>query len=145
MLRHKVKAGLTGWAQVNGWRGNTSIEKRIEYDLYYIENWSLTLDFKILWLTITNGLGHEHSYRNSALRNSAVWLLAPAFPVSLSNQAFSAIDDTTQGLTAATKPLTPRLSQGFHIHHPRHSSFPVYWGEHNEFPLGALFYHEMPP
>ena len=40
MLRHKVKAGLTGWAQVNGWRGNTSIEKRIEYDLYYIENWS---------------------------------------------------------------------------------------------------------
>ena len=41
MLRHKVKAGMTGWAQVNGWRGNTSIEKRIEYDLYYIENWSV--------------------------------------------------------------------------------------------------------
>ena len=41
MLRHKVKAGLTGWAQVNGWRGNTSLEKRIEYDLYYIENWSV--------------------------------------------------------------------------------------------------------
>ena len=41
MLRHRVKAGITGWAQVNGWRGNTSIEKRIEYDLYYIENWSL--------------------------------------------------------------------------------------------------------
>jgi lipopolysaccharide/colanic/teichoic acid biosynthesis glycosyltransferase len=40
MLRHKVKAGITGWAQVNGWRGNTSLEKRIEYDLYYIENWS---------------------------------------------------------------------------------------------------------
>ncbi len=51
MLRHKVKAGITGWAQVNGWRGNTSLEKRIEYDLYYIENWSVTLDIKIMWLT----------------------------------------------------------------------------------------------
>ena len=55
MLRHKVKAGLTGWAQVNGWRGNTSIEKRIEYDLYYIENWSLKLDIKIMWLTLVRG------------------------------------------------------------------------------------------
>ncbi len=52
MLRHKVKAGITGWAQVNGWRGNTSLEKRIEYDLYYIENWSVTLDLKIMWLTL---------------------------------------------------------------------------------------------
>lgn len=57
MLRHKVKSGITGWAQVNGWRGNTSIEKRIEYDLYYIENWSLGLDFKIMWLTLVRGLG----------------------------------------------------------------------------------------
>src|SRR5262249_29003570 len=48
MLRHKVKAGITGWAQINGWRGNTSIEKRIEYDLYYIERWSLGFDIKIL-------------------------------------------------------------------------------------------------
>ncbi|HEY3157377.1 MAG TPA: undecaprenyl-phosphate glucose phosphotransferase [Vicinamibacterales bacterium] len=56
MLRHKVKAGITGWAQVNGWRGNTSLEKRIEYDLYYIENWSVTLDLKIMWLTIFRGL-----------------------------------------------------------------------------------------
>jgi lipopolysaccharide/colanic/teichoic acid biosynthesis glycosyltransferase len=48
MLRHKVKCGMTGWAQVNGWRGNTSIEKRIEHDLYYIQNWSLSLDVKIL-------------------------------------------------------------------------------------------------
>jgi Undecaprenyl-phosphate glucose phosphotransferase len=55
MLRHKVRAGITGWAQVNGWRGNTSIEKRIEYDLYYIGNWSLRLDFKILWLTLVRG------------------------------------------------------------------------------------------
>jgi Undecaprenyl-phosphate glucose phosphotransferase len=56
MLRHKVKAGITGWAQVNGWRGNTSLEKRIEFDLYYIENWSLSLDFKIIWLTVLKGL-----------------------------------------------------------------------------------------
>jgi Undecaprenyl-phosphate glucose phosphotransferase len=56
MLRHKVKAGITGWAQVNGWRGNTSLEKRIEYDLYYIENWSVTLDLKIMWLTVVRGL-----------------------------------------------------------------------------------------
>jgi Undecaprenyl-phosphate glucose phosphotransferase len=60
MLRHKVKAGLTGWAQVNGWRGNTSIEKRIEYDLYYIENWSVWLDFKILWMTLVKF--HRHAY-----------------------------------------------------------------------------------
>jgi len=56
MLRHKVKAGITGWAQVNGWRGNTSLEKRIEYDLYYIENWSVALDLKIMWLTVFRGL-----------------------------------------------------------------------------------------
>jgi len=56
MLRHKVKAGITGWAQVNGWRGNTSLEKRIEYDLYYIENWSVGLDIKIMWLTVVRSL-----------------------------------------------------------------------------------------
>jgi Undecaprenyl-phosphate glucose phosphotransferase len=61
MLRHKVKAGITGWAQVNGWRGNTSLEKRIEYDLYYIENWSVALDLKIIWLTILRALAlHRH-------------------------------------------------------------------------------------
>jgi Undecaprenyl-phosphate glucose phosphotransferase len=62
MLRHKVKAGLTGWAQVNGWRGNTSIEKRIEYDLYYIQNWSVTLDIKIMWMTLLKGFFHKHAY-----------------------------------------------------------------------------------
>ncbi|MGE5245601.1 MAG: undecaprenyl-phosphate glucose phosphotransferase [Betaproteobacteria bacterium] len=62
MLRHKVKAGLTGWAQVNGWRGNTPLEKRIEYDLYYIENWSVRLDFKIMWLTLLKGFFHKHAY-----------------------------------------------------------------------------------
>jgi Undecaprenyl-phosphate glucose phosphotransferase len=56
MLRHKVKAGITGWAQVNGWRGNTSLEKRIEYDLYYIEHWSVALDLKIMWLTVIRGI-----------------------------------------------------------------------------------------
>lgn len=62
MLRHKVKAGITGWAQVHGWRGNTSIEKRIEYDLYYIRNWSLALDLKIMVLTLRRGFIHENAY-----------------------------------------------------------------------------------
>ena len=62
MLRHKVRSGLTGWAQVNGLRGNTSIEKRIEYDLYYIENWSVALDFKIMWLTVLRVFFHRHAY-----------------------------------------------------------------------------------
>ncbi len=62
MLRHKIKAGMTGWAQVNGWRGNTSLEKRIEHDLYYIENWSLSFDLQILFLTIFKGLINKHAY-----------------------------------------------------------------------------------
>ncbi|MFQ5964397.1 MAG: undecaprenyl-phosphate glucose phosphotransferase [Candidatus Scalinduaceae bacterium] len=62
MLRHKMKAGITGWAQANGWRGNTSLEKRIEYDLYYIENWSLMLDFEIMWLTVWRGFISKNAY-----------------------------------------------------------------------------------
>lgn len=62
MLRHKVKAGITGWAQVNGWRGDTSLEKRIECDLYYIRNWSLLLDLRILLLTPLRGLVHKNAY-----------------------------------------------------------------------------------
>ena len=62
MLRHKVKAGITGWAQINGWRGQTSIEKRIEYDLYYIERWSLGLDLKILLLTFWSGFRNRNAY-----------------------------------------------------------------------------------
>ncbi|MBP9837184.1 MAG: undecaprenyl-phosphate glucose phosphotransferase [Proteobacteria bacterium] len=62
MLRHKVQAGMTGWAQVNGWRGNTSIERRIEHDLYYIEHWSLSLDLKILGLTLVNGFLNRNAY-----------------------------------------------------------------------------------
>ncbi|HLT31781.1 MAG TPA: undecaprenyl-phosphate glucose phosphotransferase [Myxococcaceae bacterium] len=61
-LRHKVKAGITGWAQVNGLRGQTSIEKRIEYDLYYIQNWSLGLDFKILVKTALGGFLSKNAY-----------------------------------------------------------------------------------
>jgi len=52
MTRHKVKSGLTGWAQVHGLRGDTSIEERIKYDLYYMENWSLLLDIEILVMTL---------------------------------------------------------------------------------------------
>jgi lipopolysaccharide/colanic/teichoic acid biosynthesis glycosyltransferase len=62
MLRHKVPAGITGWAQVQGWRGDTSIDKRIEYDLYYIENWSLFFDLKILWLTLFRGFKNRNAY-----------------------------------------------------------------------------------
>ncbi len=62
MLRHKVKAGITGWAQINGWRGNTSLEKRIECDLYYIERWSLWFDVKILFLTIFKGFVDPNAY-----------------------------------------------------------------------------------
>ncbi len=62
MMRHKVKCGLTGWAQVNGWRGNTSIEKRIEYDIFYIENWSLGFDLKIIWKTLWGGFSGKHAY-----------------------------------------------------------------------------------
>lgn len=56
MHRHRVKAGITGWAQVHGWRGNTSIKKRLEYDLYYVQNWSLLLDLRIIWMTFRYAL-----------------------------------------------------------------------------------------
>ena len=62
MLRHKVKAGITGWAQVNGWRGNTSLERRIEYDLHYIERWSLGFDLKILLLTLLTIFRGRNAY-----------------------------------------------------------------------------------
>lgn len=66
MLRHKVKPGITGWAQINGWRGETDTDEkmkhRIEHDLYYIEHWSLGLDFKILALTAFKGFVHENAY-----------------------------------------------------------------------------------
>jgi len=61
-LRHKVKSGMTGWAQINGLRGQTSIQKRIEYDLYYIENWSLFLDLKILVRTALGGFISKNAY-----------------------------------------------------------------------------------
>jgi Undecaprenyl-phosphate glucose phosphotransferase len=61
-LRHKVKSGITGWAQINGLRGQTSIQKRIEYDLYYIENWSLLMDLKILVRTALGGFLSKNAY-----------------------------------------------------------------------------------
>lgn len=62
MLRQHAKAGITGWAQVNGLRGDTSLKKRLQYDLYYIRNWSLLLDLKILWLTVFRGFVHRNAH-----------------------------------------------------------------------------------
>lgn len=62
MIKHQVRPGMTGWAQVNGWRGDTSIEKRIECDIYYIENWSFILDIKILCFTVFKGFINKNAY-----------------------------------------------------------------------------------
>ncbi|WP_299591421.1 undecaprenyl-phosphate glucose phosphotransferase [uncultured Microbulbifer sp.] len=62
MKKHKVKAGITGWAQINGWRGDTDLTKRVEYDLYYIRNWSPWLDIKIIFFTIFKGFVSKHAY-----------------------------------------------------------------------------------
>lgn len=62
MVKHQIRPGITGWAQVNGWRGDTSIEKRIECDIYYIENWSFSMDIKILFLTIFKGFVNKNAY-----------------------------------------------------------------------------------
>lgn len=62
MIKHQVRPGITGWAQVNGYRGDTSITKRIECDLYYVENWNLYLDFKILFLTVFGSKTNKNAY-----------------------------------------------------------------------------------
>lgn len=62
MIKHQVRPGITGWAQVNGYRGDTSIRKRIDCDLYYIENWTMALDFKILFLTVFKGFINKNAY-----------------------------------------------------------------------------------
>ena len=62
MVKHQVRPGITGWAQVNGWRGDTSIEKRIECDIYYIENWSFKFDIKIILLTFFKGFINKNAY-----------------------------------------------------------------------------------
>lgn len=62
MIKHQVRPGMTGWAQVNGYRGDTSIRKRIEHDLYYIENWTVGLDIKILFLTVFRGFVNKNAY-----------------------------------------------------------------------------------
>jgi Undecaprenyl-phosphate glucose phosphotransferase len=60
--RHYLKVGITGWAQVNGWRGDTSIEKRVEYDLYYVRNWTLAFDLFIVILTLLRGFTDKNAY-----------------------------------------------------------------------------------
>jgi len=62
MQRHQVQAGLTGWAQVHGWRGNTSLRRRLEYDLYYISHWSIWLDLQILWMTIRHAVRQHNAH-----------------------------------------------------------------------------------
>jgi len=62
MKKHLVKAGITGWAQVNGWRGDTDLKTRIEYDIYYIEHWSIMLDIKIMAMTLIKGMIHKNAY-----------------------------------------------------------------------------------
>ena len=62
MIKHQVRPGLTGWAQINGYRGDTSIRKRIEYDIFYIENWTMGLDVKIMFLTIFKGFINKNAY-----------------------------------------------------------------------------------
>ena len=62
MARHCVKCGITGWAQVHGWRGNTSLRKRVQYDLYYITHWNPWLDLRILWMTLWHGLFNRNAY-----------------------------------------------------------------------------------
>lgn len=62
MVKHQVRPGITGWAQVHGWRGDTSIPKRIEYDIYYIENWTLWMDMKIVLMTVFNGFINKNAY-----------------------------------------------------------------------------------
>lgn len=62
MVKHQIRPGITGWAQVSGWRGDTSIEKRIEYDIYYLENWSLWFDIKIIFLTAFKGFVNKNAY-----------------------------------------------------------------------------------
>ena len=62
MLRHKVKAGMTGWAQVHGWRGDTSLHERSEHDIYYIQNWSLGMDFLILTMTLWSIVRGRNAY-----------------------------------------------------------------------------------
>ena len=62
MIKHQVRPGLTGWAQVNGYRGDTSIRKRVEYDIYYIENWTLGMDIKILFMTLFTGFVNKNAY-----------------------------------------------------------------------------------
>ncbi len=88
MLRHQVRAGLR-MAQVNGWRGNTSLEKRIEFDLYYIQNWSFSLDLRIILMTVIEVLIAAMHIESALINRSsfcAVTLFAASFPDGLNGQ-----------------------------------------------------------
>jgi len=68
MHKHLVKAGITGWAQINGWRGDTDLVKRIEYDIYYINHWSIGFDLRIIFLTIFKGFVHSEGTASPVLQ-----------------------------------------------------------------------------
>ncbi|MBO5034103.1 MAG: sugar transferase, partial [Oscillospiraceae bacterium] len=63
MVKHQVRPGITGWAQVNGYRGDTSVKERIRCDVYYIENWTLLFDIKILFMTLFKGIKNQEKLR----------------------------------------------------------------------------------
>lgn len=81
MHKHLVKAGITGWAQINGWRGDTDLVKRIEYDLYYINHWSLAFDLRIIFLTIFKGFIHSEASASVPLP------AGPSMPAATANTA----------------------------------------------------------
>ncbi len=62
MIKHHIRPGITGWAQVNGWRGDTSIKERINHDIFYIEKWNFLLDIKIIIATILHGFINKNAY-----------------------------------------------------------------------------------
>jgi putative colanic acid biosysnthesis UDP-glucose lipid carrier transferase len=80
MHKHLVKAGITGWAQVNGWRGDTDLTRRIEHDLYYINHWSLAFDLRIIFLTIFKGFVHSENQSSSRTGVTAGVGTPPAEP-----------------------------------------------------------------
>ena len=126
MLRHKVKAGITGWAQVNGWRGNTSLEKRIEYDLYYIENWSVSLDLKIMWMTLVRGVfPHRHrapdrrTARAAALRDVQASVVITGAAGFIGSHLAEALLDRGFAVVGIDNLLTGDLANIAHLREPR--------------------------
>ena len=107
----RSRPGITGWAQVNGWRGNTSLEKRIEYDLYYIENWSVTLDLKIMWLTARPGLCSSERLTGTLWHASS----SPAPPASSDPISAKRCSTAATRSSASTISLTGDLDNIAHL------------------------------